>query len=142
MRVTYSAICRKVAKGFNPGSGEAHGRASEGRYGDHTMTRATLNKSTSSRKTRTRAVTKPYEPTPQERAAMEVYFARKRETTPAPVPRPVHQGGSSERRRGAPRQGGDVDVEELRRGRGRDAEEQGDEHCAGYEATHEWTSCR
>ncbi len=31
-----------------------------------------------------KAVTKPYEPTPEERAVMEAYLARRRETTPAP----------------------------------------------------------
>ncbi len=38
-------------------------------------------------------VAKPYEPTPQERAAMEAYLARKRETAPAPRMKVSEKGG-------------------------------------------------
>ncbi len=41
-------------------------------------------RATAQRTPKRKAVTKPYEPTPQERAAMEAYLARKRETAPAP----------------------------------------------------------
>ena len=39
---------------------------------------------TAPKKPTEKAVAKPYEPTPEERAAMEAYLARKRETAPAP----------------------------------------------------------
>ena len=40
-----------------------------------------------------KAVTKPYEPTPQERAAMEAYLAHRREEPPAPRMKVSEKGG-------------------------------------------------
>ncbi len=48
---------------------------------------------TAQRTLKRKAVTKPDEPTPQERAVMEAYLARKRETAPAPRMKVSKKGG-------------------------------------------------
>ncbi len=57
------------------------------------MSRATPQKTTTARKKRAEAVTKPYEPTPHERAAMEAYLAHRREEPPAPRMKVSEKGG-------------------------------------------------
>ena len=55
--------------------------------------RRNAKRQTAPKKPTEKAVTKPYEPTPQERAAMEAYLARRRETTPAPRMKVSEKGG-------------------------------------------------
>ena len=55
--------------------------------------RRNAKRQTAPKKPTEKAVTKPYEPTPQERAVMEAYLARRRETTPAPRMKVLKKGG-------------------------------------------------
>ncbi len=55
--------------------------------------RRNAKRQTAPKKATEKAVTKPYEPTPQEWAVMEAYLARRRETTPAPRIKVSEKGG-------------------------------------------------
>ncbi len=58
--------------------------------------RGSAKQRTAPKKPTEKAVTKPYEPTPEERAVMEAYLARKKETTPAPRMKVTEKKGVSE----------------------------------------------
>jgi hypothetical protein len=56
--------------------------------------RGNAKQPTAPKKQTEKAVTKPYEPTPHERASIEAYLARREETPPAPRMKVLQKGGS------------------------------------------------
>lgn len=55
--------------------------------------RGNAKRPTAQKKPTEKAVTKPYEPTPRERGALETYLARREETPPAPRMKVLQKGG-------------------------------------------------